>query len=67
MSKAKKRSATKTENWVPGWFGSTLTVKPNAQSFHKTLNSRISKAANKNKSDKAMVHADATPERTFGI
>jgi hypothetical protein len=66
MGKAKKQKAPDSSNWVPGWFGSTLMVRPNSDQFQKHLRARISKAALAKPED-AKIFEKVETERRFGM
>ena len=66
MGKVKKQKALDCSNWVPGWFGSTLMVRPNSDQFKKQLKDRISEAASK-KHELAGTFEKVEAERRFGM
>jgi acetylornithine deacetylase/succinyl-diaminopimelate desuccinylase-like protein len=67
MAKAKKEKSPDLANWVPGWFGSTLTVRPSPKHVQKQLKDRISKAARAKAATVQPPFDNAEDKRRFGI
>lgn len=67
MGKAKKEKATDAGNWVPGWFGGTLIVKPSSNQLKKHLKDRIAKAAIAKQVAVQSSFEKAEAERCFGM
>lgn len=67
MGKAKKEKASDSGNWVPGWFGSTLTAHPSSNHLRKHLKDRIAKAAHAKQAAIKNSFEKAETERRFGM
>lgn len=67
MGKEKKRKSSEAQNWVPGWFGNTLTVRPTALHLQTHLKERISKAAHSKQAALQSRYEKAETDRTFGM
>lgn len=66
MGKVKKQKTPESSNWVPGWFGSTLMVRPNSDQLKKQLKDRIAKAARAKFADEGVFEKVET-ERRYGM
>ncbi|TLX16458.1 hypothetical protein [Rhizobium sp. MHM7A] len=67
MGKPKNEKGSDSSNWVPGWFGSTLTVNTSSNQFKKHLKDRIAKAAIAKQAAAQSVFEKAEAERRFGM
>jgi hypothetical protein len=67
MGKAKKEKAPDSSNWVPGWFGGTLLVRPSSQNVQKHLKDRIANATQDKKACLQSNFEKAKTERRFGL
>ena len=67
MGKAKAGKEKDSGNWVPGWFGGKLTVKPSPTQFREHLKDRIAKSAIAKQASAHGLFEKAEADRQFGM
>jgi hypothetical protein len=67
MGKSKREKASEPSNWVPGWFGKTLTAKPSPKHIRKHLEDRLFSAAQSTQKVSVDFLEKAESERRFGM